>query len=220
MGSIHSMPICSHINIYSLTLKWHFGLLWPLQPFLESLTTFFQLLNMHLNIFNRGASSKVTIILAVSINKIAILGAKNGRLLNRERIVCRFTTLWKEGSFAFLRLEARKITYHRCTWVLNKRGLKRSSGFSWLDSWKTQFKSMTHIGIHLLWDIERNHYKIQSGITRKRSSYDVLCSLLPLFEKKGNRFRFLKTGVKENAVPSTWVIQGRGFERLWGLSWV
>ena len=44
---------------------------------------------MHLNIFNRGASSKVTIILAVSINKIAILGAKNGRLLNIERIVLR-----------------------------------------------------------------------------------------------------------------------------------
>ena len=44
---------------------------------------------MHLNIFNRGASSKVTIILAVSINKIAILGAKNGRLLNIERIVQR-----------------------------------------------------------------------------------------------------------------------------------
>ena len=29
----------------------------------------------------------MTIILAVGINKIAILGAKNGRLLNIERIV-------------------------------------------------------------------------------------------------------------------------------------
>ena len=82
------MPICSHINFYSLTLKVHFDLLWPLWPLFGHFDNFFQLLNMHLNIFNRGASSKVTIILAVSINKLAILGAKNGRLLNIERIVC------------------------------------------------------------------------------------------------------------------------------------
>ena len=68
---------------------------WPSLTFaafiqIETLRQFFQLFNMHLNIFNRGASSKVTIILAVSINKIAILGAKNGRLLNIERIVKQF----------------------------------------------------------------------------------------------------------------------------------
>ena len=49
---------------------------------------------MHLNIFNRGASSKVTIILAVSINKIAILGAKNGRLLLKENALCRVLEKW------------------------------------------------------------------------------------------------------------------------------
>ena len=50
---------------------------------------------MHLNIFNRGASSKVTIILDVSINKIAILGAKNSRLLNLERIVAPSSPAWR-----------------------------------------------------------------------------------------------------------------------------
>ena len=88
VGSIHSMPICSHINFYSLTLKVHFDLLWPLWPLFGLFDNFFQLLNIHFNISNRGASSEVTIILVVSINKFRFLGPENGRLLNRERIVC------------------------------------------------------------------------------------------------------------------------------------
>ena len=87
MGSIHSMPICSHINFYSLTLKVHFDLLWPLWPLFGLNDNFFQLLNIHFNISNRGASSEVTIILVISLNKFRFLGPKNGRLLNRERIV-------------------------------------------------------------------------------------------------------------------------------------
>ena len=81
------MPICSHINFYSLTLKVHFDLLWPLWPLFGLFDNFFQLLNIHFNISNRGASSEVTIILVISINKLLFLGPKNGRLLNRERIV-------------------------------------------------------------------------------------------------------------------------------------
>ena len=65
---------------------------------------------MHLNIFNRGASSKVTIILAVSINKIAILGAKNGRLLNIERIVHHTQSAsFKDSSFLASFLPTSKI---------------------------------------------------------------------------------------------------------------
>ena len=81
------MPICSHINFYSLTLKVHFDLLWPLWPLFGLFDNFFQLLNIHFNLSNRGASSEVTIILVISINKFRFLGPKNGRLLNRERIV-------------------------------------------------------------------------------------------------------------------------------------
>ena len=87
MGSIHSMPICSHINFYSLTLKWHFDLFWPLWPLSGLFCNFFQLLNIHFNVFNKGASSRGTIILAVGISKLWFLGAKNGPLLNTERIV-------------------------------------------------------------------------------------------------------------------------------------
>ena len=81
------MPICSHINFYSLTLKVHFDLLWPLWPLFGLFDNFFQLLNIHFNISNRGPSSEVTIILVISLNKFRFLGPKNGRLLNREVIV-------------------------------------------------------------------------------------------------------------------------------------
>ena len=98
MGSIYSMLICSHINFYSLTLKVHFDRLWPLWPLFDIFDNFFQLLNIHFNISNRRASSEVTLILVISLNKFRFLGPKNGRLLNRERIVHHRTTCTNSSS--------------------------------------------------------------------------------------------------------------------------
>ena len=94
-----SIPICSHINFYSLTLKWHFDLFWPLWPLFGLFCNFFQLLNIHFNVFNKGASWRGTIILAVGISKLWFLGAKNGPLLNRERIVPHIGTFKKNWIF-------------------------------------------------------------------------------------------------------------------------